>query len=272
VVSVSVTTAPIRDEDGDVVGVSAMHRDVTGQREAFEAVQRMAAIVESSHDAILSKSLDGTITSWNPAAERIYGYSSQEIIGESIDILVPQDRGGEIKGILAKIRGGESIDHLETIRIKKDGTAVPVSITVSPIRNEDGATVGSSTIARDLTAQRKAKASKPSLEAVEFSAEAIISCTLEGIITSWNPAAERLYGYRGEEVIGKSGAVLMAPPHQGEDYMARVSTGEKVEDFRTMRKRKDGTTFPISLTISPIYDADGTVVGASATPHSIDTP
>ena len=100
-------------------------------------------------------------------------------------------------------------------------------------------------------------------------AEAIISSTLEGIITSWNPAAEKLYGYSSEEVIGKSGTMLMPRPHEVNDFMARVRTGEHVEDFRTMRQRKDGTIFAISLTISPIYDADGAVVGASASPHDI---
>jgi two-component system cell cycle sensor histidine kinase/response regulator CckA len=269
VVSVSVTTAPIRDEAGKVVGVSAIHRDVTGHKEAFDAAQRMAAIIESSHDAILGKTLDGIITSWNPAAERMYGYSSQEIIGKPVDIIVPADRDGEIKDILARIRDGESIEHLETIRVRKDGTAIPVSLTVSPIRDKDGAMVGSSTIARDLTAQALALASAPSLEAVEFSGEAIISSTLEGIITSWNPAAEKLYGYPSEEVIGRSGAMLMPRPYEVDDFMTRVRAGEHVEHYRTMRKRKDGTVFPISLTISPIYDSNGTIVGASATPHGI---
>jgi PAS domain S-box-containing protein len=270
-VSIAVTTAPIRDEDGAVVGVSAIHRDVTDEKRAFEAAQRMAAIIESTGDAILSKTLDGTITSWNPAAERMYGYSSQETIGKPIDLIIPADRADELIGILATIRTGRPVEQLETIRVRKDGTALHVSLTVSPIRDMEGVVVGSSTIARDLTAQRLASASKPRLAAVEFSGEAIISTTLEGIITSWNPAAERLYGYSSEEVIGRSGTLMMPTerPHEVEDIMARVRAGEHVEDFRTMRKRKDGKVFPISLTISPIYDSNGTIVGASSAPHDI---
>jgi PAS domain S-box-containing protein len=113
----------------------------------------MAAIVEYSHDAIIGKTLDGIITSWNPAAERLYGYSSEQIIGQSVDLLIPGDRPDEMRTILARIKQGQAVEYLKTTRVRKDGTVFPVSLTVSPIRDADGAVVGASAIARDVTDQ-----------------------------------------------------------------------------------------------------------------------
>ena len=265
-VPVSITIAPIRDEDGAVVGVSGIHRYVTEQRQAFEAAQRMASIVKYSDDAIISRGLDDAITSWNPAAERILGYSSEEIIGKSASLLIPEDRAGEIEDIVAKVTAGQHVEHLETTRVRQDGTVVPVSLTVSPIRDENGALIGASTIARDVTEQRQAfEAAQRMAAIVETSEDAIISGTLEGIITSWNPAAERMLGYSGEEIIGKSVGLLIPEDHAGETraIVAKVSAGQHVERFETFNVRKDGTVFPILLTVSPIRGADGAVVGAS---------
>ena len=262
---VSITVAPIRDVDGEVVGASAIHRDVTEQRQAFEAAQRMAAIVESSDDAIISRGLDDAITSWNPAAERILGYSSEEIIGKSASILVPEGRAGEFEAIVTKVKDGNRIEHLETTRLRKDGTVVPVSLTVSPIFDEDGAIVGASTIARDVTEQRQALVVARRMAAiVQDSDDAIIGETLEGLVTSWNPAAARMYGYTSEEITGKSVDLLIPKDRAGDAkaVVARVSAGEHVEHLETFNLRRDGTVFPVSLTVSPIRD-DGTVVGAS---------
>jgi len=255
-----------RETGGDVLGVLATGRDVTKQKEAFEAAQRMAAIIEYSDDAIISGSLDGTVTSWNPAAERMYGYSAQEIIGRPAGFLTPADRPNEIEAVLAKIKAGQHVVHLETRRVRKDGTVIPVSLTVSPIRNE-GAITGTAVIHRDLTEQRQALAAAQRMAAiVEFSGEAIVSGTLEGIITSWNPAAERMYGYSSEEVVGRSAGLLSPQGRTGEiiSLLARVRDGEVVENFETDRVRKDGTAFPVSMTFAPIRDADGAVVGVSS--------
>lgn len=119
--------------------------------------ERLASIVDSSEDAILTKSLEGTITAWNRGAERIYGYTPEEIIGKHISILVPDDRPDEIPGILAKIARGESTEHYESVRVTKDGRHLSVSISVSPLRDANGGIVGASTIARDITAQRRAE-------------------------------------------------------------------------------------------------------------------
>jgi PAS domain S-box-containing protein len=265
-VPVSITIAPIRDEDGAVVGVSGVHRDVTEQRQAFEAAQRMASIVKYSDDAIISRGLDDAITSWNPAAERILGYSSEEILGKSASLLIPEDRAGEIEDIVAKVRAGQHVEHLETTRVRRDGTVVPVSLTVSPIRDENGALVGASTIARDVTEQRQAfEAAQRMAAIVEGSDDAIISETLEGVITSWNPAATRMFGYSSEEIVGKPVGLLIPQDQAGgaKAVVAKVSASQHVEHLETFNVRKDGTVFPILLTVSPIRDADGAVVGAS---------
>jgi PAS domain S-box-containing protein len=143
-----------RDAHANVLGVFAAARDITKQKEAFEAAQRMAAIVEYSEDAIVGSTLEGIITSWNPAAERMYGYSSQKIIHRSIDLLSPKDRTGEIISILAKISAGQPVDNVETICTRKDRTTFPVKLTIAPIRDADGAVVGASAIARDVTEQK----------------------------------------------------------------------------------------------------------------------
>ena len=128
-----------------------------GEREFASAGLRLAAIVASSDDAIVSKDLDGTIQSWNRAAELLFGYTAEEAIGRSIRIIIPQDRQGEEDEVLARIRRGQSISHFETIRQRKDGTLIPISLTVSPLRNEAGQIVGVSKIARDLSERRHAE-------------------------------------------------------------------------------------------------------------------
>jgi PAS domain S-box-containing protein len=127
------------------------------QKEAAETNNRLAAIVECSDDAIISKNLEGIITSWNKGAERVFGYSEQEVIGKSITILMPPDRVNEEPGILARITRGERIDHYETVRRRKDGKLLHISLTVSPVRNADGQIIGASKIARDITEQKRAE-------------------------------------------------------------------------------------------------------------------
>jgi len=255
-----------RDFNGQVLGVSGTAHDVTGQKEAFATAQRMEAIVQSSDDAIISGSLDGLVTSWNPAAERMYGYSSAEIIGKPASMLTPKDRAGEVKAVLEEIKAGHHVEHLETGRARKDGTVFPVSLTVSPIRDANGAVVGTSVIHRDLTEQRGSLASAQRIAAiVEYSDDAIIGRTIDGTVTSWNPAAERMFGYSSEEMVGKSLELLAPPDRAGEriSILAKISAGRAVHHFETIRVREDGTAIPVSLTVSPIRDDKGKVVGAS---------
>jgi PAS domain S-box-containing protein len=130
-------------------------RDITDRRRAEEARLHLAAIVSSSEDAILSKDLDGIITSWNAAAERIYGYSAQEIVGQPVTLLFPPDRSDEFRQIMERIRRGERVEHYETMRMRKDGSLLSVSVTVSPIKNNSGTIIGASAIARDISKRKE---------------------------------------------------------------------------------------------------------------------
>ena len=165
----------------------------------------MAAIVQSSDDAIIAKTLDGIITSWNIAAEKLFGYTENEMIGQSIMKLIPKDREGEESEIIGKLKKGEKIDHFETQRITRDGKLLDISLTISPVRDSNGTVIGASKIARDITDQKKREELNGRLAAiVQSSDDVIIGKTLEGIVTSWNNAAEKLFGYTEKEMIGQS--------------------------------------------------------------------
>lgn len=263
---VALTISPIRDVDGRIIGASKIARDLTGHRKYVEARNLLVAIVESSDDAIISKDLNGIITSWNSAAGRIFGYRPEEIIGRSVLTLIPPDLHGDEPMILAKLRRGERIDHFETTRVRKDGTTVRVSLTISPIRDGAGVLVGASKVARDITAEREAEMIlRRHAAIVDSSDDAIIGKDLNGVITSWNAGAARIFGYSAEEVIGRSVTMLMPPDQANEEpyILARISRGERIEHHETIRRRKNGELFPIAITISAIRDATGKVIGAS---------
>ena len=150
--------SPIFDSTGTLIGAVNMLIDLADQTVADEAALRHDAIVESSDDAIIAKDLDGTITNWNRGAERLFGYTTDEAIGKPIAMLVPLDRPDEEPGILKRIRQGERIEHYETIRRRKDGSLVEISLAVSPIRNREGRIIGAAKIARDITERRQAEA------------------------------------------------------------------------------------------------------------------
>jgi PAS domain S-box-containing protein len=154
---------PLYDAAGSLIGAVNMLLDISDRKQAEQDGQRLASIVESSDDAIVSKDIDGIITSWNRGAERLFGYAAHEVIGNPITILIPLDRWDEEADILLRIRRGEKIDHYETIRRRKDGSLVEVSLCVSPMKNADGKIVGASKIARDITERRRAEEFQHSL-------------------------------------------------------------------------------------------------------------
>jgi len=151
------SAAPIRLPDGTLFGVVLIFRDITEQRQAEHARAWLAAIVESSDDAIVSKTLEGQITSWNPGAVRLFGYAPQEIIGKPITAIIPTELYAEEADVLARLRRGERVDHFETVRLAKDGRRIEVSLTVSPIKNEQGEIIGASKIAREITERKRAE-------------------------------------------------------------------------------------------------------------------
>src|SRR6185312_5646219 len=139
-------------------GLRALHsQDMSERKQAEEITGLLAAIVASSDDAIISKSLDGIITSWNKSAERIFGYTPQEAIGRHITLIIPVERHAEESDILDRLRRGQRVDHFQTVRRRKDGSLLAVSLTISPVRDSSGRVIGASKVARDITAQRQAE-------------------------------------------------------------------------------------------------------------------
>lgn len=350
----------------------------------------LASLVNSSNDAILTKDLSGIITYWNRGAERIFGYTAEEAIGQPVTLLFPPDRVNEEPMILERIRRGEMINHYETVRRRKDGSAVDISLTVSPILDSNGKVVGASKVARDVSVYRREQerwrvtlssigdavistdarglvaflnpvaeqltgwkladarnqhldtvfhivnegtrkavespvakvlrdggivglanhtlliakdgterpiddSAAPILDAfgailgvvlvfrdvserrsaelaalrlaaiVEGSDDAIIGKDLNGTVTSWNPGAQRIFGYTEAEMIGKPIFILLPPDRYEEEQniLNRLQRGERVEHFDTLRVRKDGQCIHVSITVSPIRDGEGHIVGAS---------
>jgi PAS domain S-box-containing protein len=226
----------------------------------------LAAIVSSSDDAIVAHNLDGTITLWNRAAEQLFGYTADEVVGQSTLKLFPPDKRDEETAILERVKNGEDVAHFETMVVAKDGVLLDVSLTISPILDKSGQVIGASKVARNLRERRIAELAQMRLAAiVQSSDDPIISKDLNGIVMSWNPAAERLFGYTADEMIGQS--ITRIIPHERlseETYvLGQVRAGSRVDHFETIRHDKWGRPIEISLTVSPIHGPDGRVIGAS---------
>ncbi|MGC9518014.1 MAG: PAS domain S-box protein [Methanomicrobiales archaeon] len=213
----------IKDKFDEISGILVVARDISEQISSNEKIKQLASIVESSNDAIISKSLDGTINSWNKGAERIFGYSKDEILGKDVNILKSPDMQQKTDRIIERLKKGKTIDNFETIRFRKDGTKIYVSITCSPIFDNSGEIIGTSTITRDISPRKKAekrlkeyqknleKIVKKRTKEVEFQAhlleqvsDAIIVYDDKNRIKYWNKGAEVLYNIKSENAIGKN--------------------------------------------------------------------
>ena len=264
-IDVSITISPIRNSAG-VVGASHVARDITDRLASERNVAFLASIVESSDDAIIGKSPEGIVQSWNRGAERLYGYSSHEMIGRPVLLLLPPERAQEEAEVLARIGSGEPVEHFETVHVRKDGGIIHVSLTISPILNRQGKVIGASHVARNITERTELESATAHLAAiVEFSGDAIISKNLEGIVLTWNRGAEHIYGYSAEEMVSRNISLLLPPDRLEEErsILQRLALGERVEHFETVRVRKDGRQIHVSVSISPIRDRFGNVQGAS---------
>jgi len=271
-VIVSFFAFPIRDKMGNIIGISKIAYDISHQKDAEEKKATLAAIVDSSDDAIISKTLGGIITSWNPGATKLFGYTEQEAIGQHISLIIPKDCLVEEELIIENMRKGQKIDHFETVRIAKDGTEKLVSLTVAPIKNKNGEVIGASKIARDLSFKDSDEEKQARLAAIVSSSDdAIISKTLDGIITSWNQSAQKMFGYTDEEAIGKHISLIIPKDRLAEEtrIIESLRRGEKIDHFETVRVAKDGTERQISLTISPIKNSRGKIIGASKVARDI---
>ncbi|HTN11241.1 MAG TPA: PAS domain S-box protein [Acetobacteraceae bacterium] len=235
-----------------------------GRRKAAEAANaRLAAIVASSEDAIIAKTLDGIVTDWNAGAETIFGYPAGEMIGRSIALLLLPGQQDEEHSILSRLRRGERIEHFETRRRRKDGVIIDVSLTVSPLWGNDGRMIGASKVARDITARKRGQMALAEREAHLQSVlatvpDAMIVIDPQGIIQLFSATAERQFGYPADEVIGRNVSILMPPPHRQhhDSYLRRyLATGERriIGIGRILvGLRKDGSTFPMELTVGEV--------------------
>jgi PAS domain S-box-containing protein len=241
-VIVSVHIDPIRDKDGAIVGVVNFFHDISERKQAERATGLLAAIVGSSDDAIVSKNLDGVITSWNKGAERLFGYAPQEAIGQHIALIIPHDRQHEEAMILERLRRGERIDHFETVRMRKDGTKLDISVTISPLRDAAGRVVGASKVARDITERKQFERSlTEKARLLDLSNDAILVRDPVDRITYWNKGASELYGYTREEALSRVSHELLCTefPEPLERIKAHLQSENRWSGELT-HKRKDG--------------------------------
>jgi len=274
---VEFSISPVHSENGTIVGASLVGRDITLRKKAEESMRQIKLIVEDSYDAIIGETLDGIILTWNGGATEMFGYSAEEIIGKPVAFLLPDELKNEVPMLMNKVRAGEAVADYDSVRLCKDGSRVNVSLSISPLKTEDGTIIGASIVERDITARKKEEESMRQIKLiVENSHDAIIGETLEGIITSWNGGAEKMFGYSSQEVVLKSMANLFPTERKNElpELLEKVKRGEVVADYDTTWLRKDKTLTDVEFSISPVrsdvefslspvHSEDGTIVGAS---------
>jgi PAS domain S-box-containing protein len=232
-----------------------------------------AMLVASSDDAIIGGDTSSLITTWNLAAQRLFGYKAEEVVGRNISFLIPPDRLDELEVVLGRVAQGSAAQHYDTKRIHKDGSLMDIAMTVSPIKDPGGTIIGTSTIQRNITERKRTETVMAEMAAiVDSSNDAIIGKTLDGVITTWNRGAEHIYGYQADEMIGKSISLLVPPGHPDEVRQiiaGMLANNARTEHFETQRVRKDGRVIDVSVTVSPIRASDGTIVGASSVARDV---
>lgn len=232
-------------------------RDLTARRLAEQALVRLAAIVESSQDAIIGTDLKCQITSWNKSAELMYGYNTSEAIGKHISIIAPPEKVEEATNIREQSRAGVPVQSFETVRIAQNGRRLDVSLSLSPVLDSDGIVVGTSAIERDITTQKQIqevlrKASETSIYA---SPVPIIAVDNERRVTMWNPAAEAVFGWKENEVLGNRNPVtLRGGTEEAVALHKRALAGETLTGIELHGSKRDGTFVAISLSATPLFD------------------
>jgi PAS domain S-box-containing protein len=252
-----------RDNNGEPIRVMGTVMDITERKEAEQAKERLAAIVATSNEAIIGKTLDGVITNWNNGAEQIYGYQETEVIGKPISILIPPNAVDELPTTLSRIARGEFIKGYETSRMTKDGRLIDVYLTISPVTDREGNIIAASTVARDITEVKRAQTALR--EAKDFSdalfqsaPDAILLVDSQGLIFSLNSQAEKLLGYSGAELLGQTVEFLM-PARFREHHIGHRQLYSHNPQKRAMgagldlnAQRKDGSEFPVDIMLSPV--------------------
>jgi len=258
---------PLWDDTGDPYALCGISTDITEHKRAEQERSRLAAIVESSEDAILSMTLDGTIASWNRGAEKVYGYAADEIKGRNLSILVPNDRRDEMEKLFARIRQGESVTDYETVRARKDGNRINISVTMSPVKDAAGRIIGASGIGRDLTSRRRLEARFRAT--VESAPTAMVMTDAAGLILLVNAETEELFGYSREELLGREVEVLVPEryrtqhPHLRARFLTSPETRRMGAGRDLFGLRKDGSEFPVEIGLNPLETDEGPLVLAA---------
>ncbi len=268
---------PLRDAEGKIIGGINMLLDITERKRAEMITASLAAIVESSDDAIISKDLNGVITSWNKGAESLFGYTAREVTGKPITMLIPRDRLQEGPEILERIRRGERVDHFETVRVCKDGSLMDISLTISPLRDSTGRIIGASKIARDITERKRAEkalcASEERFRTLfELGPAAVYSIDTSGVIQNFNRRAAELWGrapaagdtderFCGSYKLFRPDGSFM--PHD-QCPMAEVVSGKiaGARDAEVHIERPDGLRVTVVVNICPLKNEQGETTGA----------
>lgn len=255
---------PISDAAGSACAVGGMATDITDRKRAQAAQALLAGIVEFSDDAIISKTLEGVVTTWNAGAERIFGYRPDEMVGKPVGILIPPDSGNEEPEILARIIRGECISHYETVRVRKDGQRIDVSLTVSPVKDADGKIISVSKIARDISHRKRAEealrnSEERYLSMLQGALKAIFQVTLDGKILFANPAMATLLGFDSPEELKTEvrGVQLYVRPERRAEFIQQLQEQGSVRDFDVELRRRDGRTIWAAVHARLVRGADG---------------
>ena len=234
----------------------------------------LAAIVTHSNDAIIGKTLDGIVTSWNPGAEAIYGYSAEEMIGQSVSRIIPPDRRDEFQRLLQRLRSGETIRHYETERIRTDGQKISVSVSISPLKDAKGTIVGASTITRDITERKKAeeelrRVSRYSRSLIEASLDPLVTISKHGKITDVNEATEKAIGLSRDRLIGSDFSDYFTQPEKAREGYGRVFEEGSVRDYPLALRNSSGAVMDVLYNAAVFRGPDGEVDGVFAAARDI---
>ena len=241
--------------------------DIAARRRAEEAQIRLASIVQASRDAILAKTFDGIVTSWNHGAEVLFGYTAAEMVGRPIDHLIPEERRDEEEELRGRVARGLGVEQQETVRLRKDGTPVDVSVTLSPIADATGTITGIAAICRDVTERNRAEAKFQGL--LESAPDAIVVVGPDGLIRIVNRQTELLFGYSRDELLGQPVERLIPDrfaarhPKLRTGFLADASARAMGANLELAARRRDGSEFPVDISLAPLETEEGVLVSAA---------